>query len=166
MNTLNKIKNKEEFIIIVPARSGSKRVVNKNLRMCGGKKLIFWTLNIIKLSIGLKNCYVSTDSYQILKYSKNFGVENFIFRAKSVSQDKTSMLSTLKDTLNKISKKEIINKKYLILLQPTSPLRIKSDIVNSILKFNRLKPDSLVSSYSLDNLILDSFSLFRTQLAR
>ena len=90
MNTLNKIKNKEEFIIIVPARSGSKRVVNKNLRMCGGKKLIFWTLNIIKLSIGLKNCYVSTDSNQILKYSKNFGVENFIFRTKSVSQDKTS----------------------------------------------------------------------------
>tara|TARA_B100000989_G_C19460440_1_gene435965 strand:- start:224 stop:934 length:711 start_codon:yes stop_codon:yes gene_type:complete len=150
MNTLNKIRNLNKFIVIIPARSGSKRIKNKNLRICGGKKLIFWTLDILRNTIGFENSYVSTDSDKIINYCIKEGFKNFIIRSKKYSEDSTSMLETLKFTIKKISKLDKkIYSKNIILLQPTSPIRKKSDIINSIIMFNQNNADSLVSTYNL-----------------
>lgn len=111
----------KKILVLVPARSGSKGIKNKNLKKVQNKTLIEYTSNFIdKINIAdLK--VLSTDGEKIIKEGQK---HNFftIRRPKKLSSDKISDYQVIEHTLNfKFIKNKNFN--YLIYLQPTSPLR-------------------------------------------
>ncbi len=128
-------------IIIIPARKGSKRIENKNLLKVMNKPLIFWTINFAK-KLKKKNfdLIVTSDCKNIKRICADNEV-NFLKRPKNLSGDNISMHKVIFDTLNNLKQEY----KYIILLQPTSPLR-KLNIVENAIKIldKRKNFDSLI----------------------
>ena len=126
-----------KFISVIPARSGSKGVKNKNIFPINKKPLISYTFNAAKKSV-IKNNFVLTDCKKIKKIAENFGINNDYERPKKLSQSNTSLIDTLFH-FYEWTKKKSINFDYMVVLQPTSPLRKHEDInraCNLIKKIN------------------------------
>ena len=146
MKIFNSEENKK-FICIIPARSGSKGIKNKNIKIVGGKPLIYWTIKEAKKSKFFSKVIVSTDSPKIQKIALKYGVECPFLRPKKLSGDRTPTIKVIKHAVNFL--KEKMNYKsydYIVLLQPTSPLRKIFDINKSIQLFlSTKKKSSLIS---------------------
>ena len=71
-------------ICIIPARSGSKRIKNKNLKIFFKKPLIYWTINCALKSKLFKKVIVSTNDKNIAKYARKFGAEVPFLRSKKI----------------------------------------------------------------------------------
>ena len=140
----------DKVLSIIPARKGSKSLPNKNILELNGKPLIHWTIKSSLNCSFIDDTLITTDSNQILKYGKNFGVL-LRERPKKLARDNTSMIEVLK---NLFEKEPDLIKKYgfLILLQPTSPLRTEKHITKSFIEFEKKKTsDSLISGVEVDN---------------
>ena len=120
---------KKNLIAFIPARSGSKRIKNKNLQKIKGKSLVYITIEQAVNSKIFDQVYLSSDSDKILKEGKKFPITS-VKRSKKKSTDQSTMEEVLIDFLK--SKK--IQAENLILLQPTSPLRYTGTI-KKFLKF-------------------------------
>ena len=83
-----------KFISVIPARSGSKGVKNKNIFPLNKKPLISYTFNAVKKSM-IKNNFILTDNKKIKRIAKNFGINNDYERPKKLSQSNTSLIDTL-----------------------------------------------------------------------
>tara|TARA_B100000795_G_scaffold150648_1_gene112835 strand:+ start:82 stop:735 length:654 start_codon:yes stop_codon:yes gene_type:complete len=116
---------KKNIIAFIPARSGSKRIKNKNLQKIKGKSLVYITIEQAINSKIFDQVFLSSDSDKILKESKKFTI-NSIKRSKKNSMD----LSTMEEVLIEFLKSTKITAENLILLQPTSPLRSTKTIKN------------------------------------
>ena len=115
----------KKILIIIPARKGSKRIKNKNLVKVLNKPLITWTIHYAK-KVKKKNYdLVVTSDCQKIKKICNKEKVIFLDRPKKISKDHTSIHEVIFHTY------DILNQdyKYIILLQPTSPLR-NLDLVN------------------------------------
>jgi CMP-N,N'-diacetyllegionaminic acid synthase len=133
---------KNEIIAIVPARGGSKRVPKKNIRNFMGLPLIFWSINAAKKNKLVNRIIVSSDDEDVINISLKNNIE-IHKRPKKFSTDQSStenLLHHLHFETNLLK-----NAKYIILLQPTSPLRLKNSIDNAIKKLDQ--------NNSLDGLI-------------
>lgn len=118
-----------EILVIIPAREGSKRVKNKNIRIIKGKPLIYWSIKYAKKYVKNENIIVSSDSKIICEISKSEKIQ-FLKRPKNISGDKSNVYSTIKYVLKKIKNK--FKYKYVALLQPTSPIRPKNMIAEAL----------------------------------
>lgn len=129
-------KNKK-ILALVPARSGSKGIKNKNIKKINGKPLIKYTLDFINKLKFVDLKIVSSDSSRILKLAKE---NNFIGikRSKFLSGDKVSDFSVIKSVVNNL---DIAKSKcdYLIYLQPTSPIRRKKELIFALKKIIKKK---------------------------
>ena len=149
-------------IAIVPARSGSKGLPNKNILMLGNKPLIAYTIEAALKSNEFERVIVSTDSLEYKYIAEKFGAEVFM-RSEELSNDKASSFVVIEDVLNKIE----TTIDYFVLLQVTSPFRNENHIKESIEVFENSisEYDFLVSmqksdkSSSLIKLIYDSGTL-------
>ena len=120
---------KKKLLAVITARSGSKRLPNKNILNLAGKPLIAWTIEeALKIGI-IDKLIVSTDSEKIAEISKQFGAEVPFLRPSILSNDEADSISVLKHVI-KFYKSEY---NYILLLQPTSPLRSSEDIHNAFL---------------------------------
>jgi len=90
-------------ICIIPARKGSKRIKNKNVKNFFGKPIIFYSINTAKKSNLFKEIHVSTDSNKIKRIAKKFNVECDILRKKYLSSDSAKTFEVLKDFINNLS---------------------------------------------------------------
>tara|TARA_B100001175_G_C19410756_1_gene590992 strand:- start:368 stop:1042 length:675 start_codon:yes stop_codon:yes gene_type:complete len=126
-----------KFAIVIPARKGSRSIKNKNLIKLKNKPLIQYTFDQIKKINCLK--FILSDSEKIKSIAKKNKINADYIRPKSTSLSITSMDKTIfhfaKWSIDKF------NIDYVIILQPTSPLRSESDIRKSmnIMKSNRYK---------------------------
>ena len=118
--------NKSKLICIINARSGSKRIKNKNIITFYDKPLIYWTINAAKKSKIFNEIYVNTDSELISKISKEYGAKVPFIRPKELAQDMTTSVDSTVFFIENLN----ISFDYFSLLQPTSPLRTKNDIIN------------------------------------
>lgn len=144
------LNNKKSFLAIIPARGGSKSIKNKNLYLIKNKPLIYYTIQSAIKSKYLNTVLLSTDSKKIFQYVKKFPKIKIPFlRPKKLAGDKVLTLPVLKYTLLRYEK--ILKKKFdfIVLLQPTSPLRTSKDIDNSIKLLTKKKTDSLISVTSV-----------------
>ncbi len=117
----------KKVLAIIPARKGSKRLPNKNILDLNGKPLIAWTIEAAKESRYIDRIIVSTDSGVIAGISKKFGAEVPFIRPKELAGDTASSIDVIIHVINSLKDMgETFD--YLILLQPTSPLRIAQDI--------------------------------------
>jgi len=131
-----------EFAIIVPARKGSKSLINKNLVYLKDKKLIEYTFREAK-NIKINKFILSNDK-RILKIAKNYNFIADYKRPEIISGAKVSLVKTLLHFLKWSKKKYQID--YFVILQPTSPLRLAQDILGSI---NKVKKNKLHSLFSI-----------------
>jgi CMP-N-acetylneuraminic acid synthetase len=125
-----------EILVIIPARAGSKRIKNKNIRKINGKPLIYWTIKYAKKYSKNEDIIVSSNSKVIHQISVSENVK-FIKRPKKISGDNAEVYFAVVHVLKKIENSK--KYKYIALLQPTSPLRPKNMIQNGvkILKKNK-----------------------------
>ena len=144
--------NKNLFVALIPARGGSKGLKKKNLYPVNNKPLISWTIESAISSHYLEQIFVSSDDNSILEIASKEGV-NCIERPANLAEDTSSMESVIMHSIEQIDKQGI-GFKYLILLQPTSPLRDSKDIDLACKKFIQLKADSLISVTNVESSVL------------
>lgn len=118
-------------IAIIPARSGSKGLKDKNIIELYGKPLIAYSIEAALDTQLFNHVIVSTDSDHYAEISLQYGAE-IMMRGERLSDDKATTYMVLEDILNnKLT--EFID--YFVLLQPTSPLRTSTHIKEAIEKF-------------------------------
>ena len=144
--------NKNLFVALIPARGGSKGLKKKNLYPVNNKPLISWTIESAISSHYLEQIFVSSDDNSILEIASKEGV-NCIERPANLAEDTSSMESVIMHSIEQIDKQGI-GFKYLILLQPTSPLRDSEDIDLACKKFIQLKANSLISVTNVESSVL------------
>ncbi len=128
-------------IAIIPARSGSKGLKNKNILELCGKPMINYSIQAALESKCFDRIIVSTDSKKYGKIATDAGAE-VIYRGDEASNDKASTYMVIEDLFSKID----VDFDYFMLLQPTSPLRTSKHIMESIKLFeSKKKFDFLVS---------------------
>ena len=132
----------QNFLALIPARSGSKGLKDKNFLNFNKKPLIYWTIIESLKSKYISDVIVSSDSKKIKNYCSKFKQVNFINRPKKFAKDSTTMFELVNHIVDNQIKKKY---KYLIILQPTSPLRDSKDIDNSCKTILSKNFDSLVS---------------------
>ncbi len=135
-----------KIIGVIPARSGSKGIRNKNIVNVNGKPLIYYTIKALKKS-KIKKFIVSSDSNKILNISKKYGVKDLFLRPKKFSLDSTRSIELFKYLRNELEKYFTFD--AIMILQPTSPLRRPVDINNAIDLFNKYECDSVISVSSV-----------------
>jgi N-acylneuraminate cytidylyltransferase len=111
---------------LIPARGGSKGVPRKNIREIDGKPLVAFSIETAKNSKYLDAVVVSSEDDEILSISKKWGAEE-LQRPHHLSQDTTPGVDVVLHALNTYKDYD-----YVVLLQPTSPLRRTIDIDRSI----------------------------------
>lgn len=118
-------------IAIIPARSGSKGLKDKNIIDLCGKPLIAYSIEAA-LETGLfDHVIVSTDSEHYAEIAQHYGAE-VMMRGEALSNDKATTFIVLEDILKNRLQESI---DYFVLLQPTSPLRTSKHITEAIEKF-------------------------------
>lgn len=114
-----------KVICIIPARSGSKEIKNKNILQINGKPLIYYTISFAKKLSFIDKLIFSTDSIGYMKKAKKYYNFNNSLRDKKYSTSNSKAIDYVKHELRKV--KNLKQFKYLLLLQPTAPFR-KKDI--------------------------------------
>ncbi len=132
-----------KIIAVIPARAGSKGLKNKNLFKINGRPLVYYTFKAFQKS-NLSSCYILSDSKKIKNLAEKYSINSNYIRPKKVSTDKSSTIDTVYDFSRWLLKKKI-NYDYLLILQPTSPLRTFKDINNVEKILKKYKPNSLFS---------------------
>lgn len=117
---------------IIPARSGSKRLKNKNIFPVWGKPMLYWAIKACKESIYDIDVWVSTDSKEIGEISLLYGAE-VIFRDESTSNDIAYKQEAIRDAAKKIDKLNNCESDIYISLQANSP-EIKSSNIDDAIK--------------------------------
>jgi len=137
--------NKQSFLAIIPARGGSKRLPGKNIMPLNGKPLICWTFEAANKSKYISDIAISSDCSEIIETVKKCGAEVHFKRPKEIATDSASTIEVILHTIA-FYKKEL-NKvyDYIILLQPTSPLRKTMHIDESIDLLFSKNADAIIS---------------------
>jgi len=132
------------FLAIIPARGGSKGLPGKNIKELCTKPLIAWSIEA-----GLKSSYidevmVSTDDQGIADIAKTYGANVPFLRPDDLASDTATSFDAVKHTIDYY--KNVLHKTYdyIVLLEPTSPLRESSDIDNAIEQLLSSEADSIV----------------------
>lgn len=113
------------LLAIIPARGGSKRILKKNIKMLAGKPLISWTIDVAKKAKCIDEIFVSTDDLEIANISESCGIEVPFLRPAKFSTDNSMSIDLVLHTLENFRRFD-----WVLLLQPTSPLRSSLDIEN------------------------------------
>ena len=130
------------LIALIPARSGSKGIKNKNIKLFCGKPLIQWSIEAALKTPLIDRVIVSTDSQDYASLSVKLGAEVPFIRPAKYALDDSPSIDTILHALDHIP--EATN---ILLLQPTSPLRDHKDI-ESIYAFWKSKPNQSIVSIS------------------
>lgn len=158
---------KKGNLAIITARSGSKGVPDKNIRIVAGKPLIAYTIEAAIKSNIFDEVMVSTDSEEYAEISKKFGAKVPFFRSDKNSADNAKSTDTIKEVLD--CYKELGREfETVCALQPTSPLRNSNDIIEAykvyegkkaifVLSVNEMKHTPVWSNTLDDNHSLNGF---------
>ena len=133
------------FLAIIPARGGSKRLPRKNILDLAGKPLIAWSIEAALKSEYIDKVIVSSDDEEILKISEDFGAD-IIKRPQELATDISTSFDAIKHTIDETPRYD-----YIVLLQPTSPLRNKKHIDESIKTLISKDADAIISVCEMDH---------------
>lgn len=119
-------------IAIIPARSGSKGLKDKNIINLCGKPLMAYTIEAALKIDEFDRVIVSTDSERYADIARQYGAD-VMMRGESLSNDEATTFMVIEDILNNRIHESSID--YFVLLQPTSPLRNAKHLKEAIDKF-------------------------------
>lgn len=129
-----------KVIGLIPARGGSKGLTRKNLCLLAGKPLISWTIEAALKSTIIDKVVVSTEDKEIADISRKYGADVPFMRPIELARDESLRNDVVKHALGKLCGFD-----YLVLLQPTSPLRKCTHIDEAFAKLLGSDAKSLVS---------------------
>jgi CMP-N-acetylneuraminic acid synthetase len=148
-------------IVIIPVRSGSKRLKGKNRLKLLGKSLVDWTVNFASKLNFIDDIIVSTDDELIIKENKNHKFVKLLRRPKYLAKDKTKTVDVILHVLKKYEK-NFGKVRTVVLLQATSPFRSIQKLnlaYKKYLKYKTLKSVISVSQYSQKKINRHSFDI-------
>ena len=119
-------------LAVVPARSGSKGVPDKNMRLLAGKSLIGHAGDCLGALDWVDRRVISTDSAAYAAEGKRFGLDAPFLRPSKLSDDRAKAIDAMQHALNACEKHW--NERYdiFMLIEPTSPFRTPADIENAV----------------------------------
>ncbi len=117
---------------LITARGGSKGIPRKNVADLAGKPLIAWTIEAARESRRLSRVMISTDSEEIARVARQWGAEVPFMRPPELAQDDSSHVAVVIHAVRWLESHQGARPDYVLLLQPTSPLRGPEDIDASI----------------------------------
>lgn len=137
-------------IAIIPARSGSKGLKDKNIKELNGKPLMAYTIEAALESKQFETVMVSTDSEEYAKIARKYGAEVPFLRSEGTSSDEAGSWDVVLEVLSNYVE---LGKMYdtVCLLQPTSPLRKVDDIISSYKMFEEKEADAITSVCEVDH---------------
>ena len=140
---------KPTVLAVIPARANSKRIPNKNKNIFLGKPLILWSIEAAINSKSVTNVVVTTDDEEVLKFATQFPKVQFIKRPDYLALDSTPGVDPVLHLMEQSSQ----SYDYVLLLQPTSPLRTAEHVDQAINKLGISGKKQLVSVKAIsDNL--------------
>lgn len=148
---------KKKILAIIPCRSGSKGIKNKNIINIFGKPLIYYSIIFAKKCKFIDKVILSTDSIKYKKIAERYGLHVPFLRPKVISKDKSLDIEVFKHTTEQLKKNENYTPDLIIHLRPTTPLRkikILKKAINILNKNNSLD--------SLRSISLNKFTPFKT----
>ena len=122
----------ERVLAVIPARSGSRRVPAKNTQIVGGRPLIVWTIEAARRASCLNRVVVSKDGEEIAAISRRAGADVPGLRPAALAADDTPGIDPVLHVVEKLEADEGYRPDYVIVLQPTSPLRATEDIESAV----------------------------------
>ena len=122
----------KDILCIIPARKGSKKVKLKNFIKLNNKEIIQYTIDTAKKIERYCDIIISSDYPNITKFTKKNNLTFYGFRPKKLSGDKVETVDVVKYELKKIQKIKKIIYKFILLLQPTCPIRDTKKIIKAI----------------------------------
>ena len=142
-------------LAIIPARIGSKRIKNKNIKNFEGKPIIYYSILAAKLSGVFDKVIVSTDSLKIASISKKYGADVPFLRSKELSKDNIGIIEVISKVLKKLKIKPNLSTKVCC-IYPTAPMLNKNFLIKGYKKLTQ-NYDYVLSVKREDSRILRGF---------
>lgn len=139
------------FLAIIPARGGSKRLPRKNVLELAGKPLIAWTIEAAIKCTYLDEVMVTTDDDEIAKVAKAFGANVPFHRPAVFASDTSASFDAIKHAIDFYREQLCKTFDYVVLLQPTSPLRAARHITEAIELRAQKNADAVISVCETDH---------------
>ena len=136
---------KSAFLAIIPARGGSKRLPGKNKVPIAGQPMICWTIDACLGSQFNAEILVSTDDAGIAAIAKEKSISVPFVRPEVLASDSASSVDVVKHAIDFYKHEFNREFEYVVLLQPTSPLRTSADIDGAIQLLESKNADAVVS---------------------
>lgn len=133
-----------KVLALVPARSGSKRLLHKNKKLLAGKPLIQWTFDFASHLPDFCDVLLTSDDPEIIEFSKNLNISAPWVRPAELALDNSSSVDVALHAINWYEENHG-SVDCLLLLQPTSPIRRISDFQRGIRLFLDFGAASVVS---------------------
>lgn len=114
-------------LFIIPARGGSKGIPGKNIKQLAGKPLICYAIDNARQFAHDEDICLTTDSEDIIAVARSYGLEVPFVRPKELANDKSGTYEVLLHAVDFYEKRGIFYDR-IVLLQPTSPMRMPDDI--------------------------------------
>jgi len=130
-------------LVVIPARSGSKGLPNKNIKLLNGKPLIHYSIEVAQKIFSNEDICISTNSDKYIKIAEKTGLKVPFVRPENLSTDDATTQDVLLQCLGFYEQKGVFYD-YILLLQPTSPFREKNHL-EDILMLNNEECDMIVS---------------------
>ena len=137
-------------IAIIPARSGSKGLKNKNIKSFLGKPLLAYSIEVALKSKMFNTVFVSTDSTEYASIAKSYGADVSFLRSNKTSSDMSSSWDVVREVVGKFEERGKDFEK-IMLLQPTSPLRNVEDIKQSFYLMDKKKANAIISVVEMEH---------------
>ena len=125
-----------DILAIIPARSGSKGVSNKNIKALNGHPLMAYSIKAAMLTPTIDRVIVSTDSRRYASIARQYGAETPFLRPKEISGDNSTDLEFVEHALEWLEQAEGNVPRLIVHLRPTTPLRNPGVIEKAILTIN------------------------------
>jgi len=134
-----------EILAVIPARGGSKGLPGKNILPLAGKPLIGWTIEASLACPAITRTIVTTDSQEIADVARQFGAEAPFLRPADLAADDTPGIAPILHAVRWLEEQEGYQAQYVVVLQPTSPLRTSEDIIGAVELADSKRADAVVS---------------------
>ena len=134
-----------QVLAIVPARGGSKGVPRKNVRLLAGKPLIAYTIQAAQSAARVARLLVSTDDAGIAEVARQWGADVPFMRPAHLAVDHAAQVDVVIHALAEAERLDGVTYPYVILLQPTAPLRTSQDTDSSLDLLIKSGCDSVIS---------------------
>lgn len=133
-------------VAVIPARSGSKGVIDKNIKLLAGYPLIAYSITAAKLANHIDRIIISTDSEEYAHIAREYGAEVPFLRPPEISGDNSTDYDFVKHLIDWILQTEGKLPEYLIHLRPTTPLREANYIDTAIERIKQARDATALRS--------------------